>query len=87
MQIHIAVNDALIDEVLMTTEFKTTEEAIEQGLKLLLQLRKREKTKALYSGLAFFEECRRQSLLLKNDKQEQETQRWLESVADNEGWA
>jgi hypothetical protein len=33
----------------------------------------------------FLAECRRQSLLV-TDKCEQETQLWLESVADNEGW-
>ena len=32
------------------------------------------------------EECRRQSLLLKNDSHEQETTQWLESVADCDGW-
>ena len=30
----------------------------------------------------FTEECRRQSLLLQDDKQEQETTDWLETVAD-----
>lgn len=35
---------------------------------------------------AFAEECRRQSRLLRDDPQEAETLRWLEAVADTEGW-
>ena len=34
----------------------------------------------------FAEECRRQSLLLQDDKQEREIADWLETVADREGW-
>lgn len=34
----------------------------------------------------FAEECRRQSLLLKNDFLEKNTTEWLESVADCDGW-
>jgi len=34
----------------------------------------------------FAEECRRQSLLLKNDPQEKEVMDWIEAVADTEGW-
>ena len=34
----------------------------------------------------FAEECRRQSLLLQGDAQEQETAEWLEAAADREGW-
>ena len=34
----------------------------------------------------FIAECRRQSLLLKNDTHGQNRQQWLEAVADNEGW-
>lgn len=34
----------------------------------------------------FAEECRRQSLLLHDDANEQETTDWLETVADREGW-
>ena len=34
----------------------------------------------------FAEECRRQSLALKNDPQEKEVMDWIESVADTEGW-
>ncbi len=34
----------------------------------------------------FAAECRRQSLLLQNDAEEQDTTSWLESVADHEGW-
>jgi len=34
----------------------------------------------------FAEECRRQSLLLKQDPHEKEVLDWLEAVADREGW-
>jgi len=34
----------------------------------------------------FAEECRRQSLMLKNDYLEKETIQWLENVADCDGW-
>jgi hypothetical protein len=34
----------------------------------------------------FAEECRRQSLSLRDDPHEQETLDWLEAVGDTEGW-
>ncbi len=34
----------------------------------------------------FAEECRRQSALIKNDKQEKEVLRLLDEAADREGW-
>jgi hypothetical protein len=34
----------------------------------------------------FAEECRRQSRLLRDDRQEAETLSWLEAVADTDGW-
>lgn len=34
----------------------------------------------------FAEECRRQSLLLREDPQEQEVLDWLDKVADRQGW-
>jgi hypothetical protein len=34
----------------------------------------------------FAEECRRQSLVLKDDAQEVETLEWLKAVADTDGW-
>lgn len=34
----------------------------------------------------FKDECKRQSALLSNDKQEAEVLDWLDSVADREGW-
>ena len=34
----------------------------------------------------FAEECRRQSRLLRDDRQEAETLSWLETVADTDGW-
>lgn len=86
MQIHIAVNDALINEVLAITEFNSTQEAIEQGLKLLLQLKQQEKIKAAQNTLSFAQECQRQSLQLSNDANEKEINQWLELAADTEGW-
>lgn len=34
----------------------------------------------------FAEECRRQSLSLRDDPQEKEVGEWLEQVGDTEGW-
>lgn len=34
----------------------------------------------------FAEECRRQSLLLRNDPHEKETLQWLGEIADRDGW-
>ena len=34
----------------------------------------------------FSDECRRQSLLLRDDPQEMQTLRWLEQVADTDEW-
>lgn len=34
----------------------------------------------------FAEECRRQSLALRGDKQEADTLNWLEQAADTENW-
>jgi hypothetical protein len=34
----------------------------------------------------FAEECRRQSLLIRDDPQEQEVLEWIERAADIEGW-
>lgn len=34
----------------------------------------------------FADECRRQSALLRNDRQESEVLEWLEAVADTDGW-
>jgi hypothetical protein len=34
----------------------------------------------------FAEECRRQSMLVRDDPQEAETLRWLADVADTQGW-
>lgn len=38
------------------------------------------------SAPGFAEECRRQSLMLRDDPQEQEIMDFLESAADREGW-
>ncbi|WP_404356802.1 antitoxin MazE family protein [Methylotuvimicrobium sp. KM1] len=37
-------------------------------------------------SIGFAEECRRQSLLLKDDSHEQEITDWLETAADRDGW-
>lgn len=84
MQISISVNDALVNEVLAVSDFKNKEEAIEQGLKLLLQLKRQEKNQA--ATQVFYNECRRQSLQLKKDANEKATQDWLNAVADTEEW-
>ena len=34
----------------------------------------------------FAQECRRQSLMLKDDPQERETTDWLQAAGDMEGW-
>jgi len=34
----------------------------------------------------FKKECHRQSLLIKNDAQDSDILKWIESVSDNEGW-
>lgn len=34
----------------------------------------------------FVEECRRQSLALRGDAHERKTMKWLETVADTDGW-
>ncbi len=34
----------------------------------------------------FAEECRRQSLLIRNDPQEHDVLEWIEQAADIEGW-
>jgi hypothetical protein len=34
----------------------------------------------------FKKECRRQSLMIKNDAQEREELDWIESVSDDKGW-
>jgi hypothetical protein len=35
----------------------------------------------------FAQECRRQSLLVRDDPQEADTLKWLEAAADTGGWA
>lgn len=35
----------------------------------------------------FLEECKRQSMLVKNDPQEKEILNWISSVSDDKGWA
>ena len=34
----------------------------------------------------FIKECQKQSLLISNDDQENETLNWMEQVSDTEGW-
>lgn len=47
-----------------------------RGNKLRVDIRKK----------GFIKECRRQCLLLKNDPHEKEIMKWLEAVADRDGW-
>ena len=35
---------------------------------------------------SFAEECRRQSMLLQNDTQENELLGWIETISDRDGW-
>jgi hypothetical protein len=35
---------------------------------------------------SFRQQCERESLLLKNDKQEAETLAWIAEIADTDGW-
>ncbi len=62
MQIHVAINDTLMNEVLAVTNFKTKEEAIEQGLKLLLQTKYQEKIRAFRGQLKSHNRRKRYSL-------------------------
>ena len=47
MKTNIIIDDKLIGEVLRLTTFKTPEEAVEEGLKILLRLAKQEEIREL----------------------------------------
>jgi Arc/MetJ family transcription regulator len=51
MRTNIVINDSLIDEALKLTKLKTKKAVVEEGLKLLVQLKKQEKIKSLRGKL------------------------------------
>jgi len=51
MRTNIVINDNLIDEALKLTNLKTKKAVVEEGLKLLVQLKKQEKIKSLRGKL------------------------------------
>jgi Arc/MetJ family transcription regulator len=51
MRTNIVINDNLIDEALKLTKLKTKKAVVEEGLKLLVQLKKQEKIKSLRGKL------------------------------------
>ncbi len=51
MRTNIVINDDLIDEALKLTKLKTKKAVVEEGLKLLVQLKKQEKIKSLRGKL------------------------------------
>jgi Arc/MetJ family transcription regulator len=51
MRTNIVINDNLIDEALKLTQLKTKRAVVEEGLKLLVQLKKQEKIKSLRGKL------------------------------------
>jgi Arc/MetJ family transcription regulator len=51
MRTNIVINDSLINEALKLTNLKTKKAVVEEGLKLLVQLKKQEKIKSLRGQL------------------------------------
>ena len=51
MRTNIVINDDLMNEALQLTDFKTKKAVVEEGLKLLVQLKKQEKIKSLRGKL------------------------------------
>ncbi len=51
MRTNIVINDGLIAEALKLTNLKTKKAVVEEGLKLLVQLKKQEKIKSLRGKL------------------------------------
>jgi len=51
MRTNIVINDNLMNEALQLTDFKTKKAVVEEGLKLLVQLKKQEKIKSLRGKL------------------------------------
>ncbi len=51
MRTNIVINDNLMNEALKLTDFKTKKAVVEEGLKLLVRLKKQEKIKSLRGKL------------------------------------
>lgn len=51
MRTNIVINDSLINEALKLSKLKTKKAVVEEGLKLLVQLKKQEKIKSLRGKL------------------------------------
>ena len=51
MRTNIIINDDLMNEALKLTDLKTKKAVVEEGLKLLVQLKKQEKIKSLRGKL------------------------------------
>jgi Arc/MetJ family transcription regulator len=51
MRTNIVINDELINEALNLTEYKTKKAVVEEGLRLLVRLKKQEKIKSLRGKL------------------------------------
>ncbi len=51
MRTNIAINDELMDQALKLTDCKTKKAVVEEGLKLLVKLKKQEKIKSLRGKL------------------------------------
>jgi Arc/MetJ family transcription regulator len=51
MRTNIVIDDDLMNEVLEISEFTTKKEAVNEGLKVLIQLKKQEKVKNLRGKL------------------------------------
>jgi len=51
MRTNIVINDELMNEALSLTKYKTKKAVVEEGLKLLVRLKKQEKIKSLRGKL------------------------------------
>jgi len=51
MRTNIVINDELMNEALKLTDYKTKKAVVEEGLKLLVKLKKQERIKALRGKL------------------------------------
>ena len=51
MRTNIVINDELMNEALNLTEYKTKKAVVEEGLRLLVRLKKQEKIKSLRGKL------------------------------------
>jgi len=53
MRTNIIINDELMNEALKLTDLKTKKAVVEEGLKLLVQLKKQQKIKSLRGKLSW----------------------------------